>query len=84
MCLLHMADRTVVNTFVGKSFLSTYSFLNGAIAGLFVVDAYMKNAETDAVLQRIYAGSDLLREDNPFSIKRELLLGTGLRMLCSL
>jgi hypothetical protein len=54
-----LVDRTVSSTYMGRSQWSTGAYLNGDIAGVFVVDEYLSTAATSAIADLMMQGVDL-------------------------
>ncbi len=53
-----LVDRTVSSTYMGKSWWAN-DYLNGDIAGVFVVDEYLSIAATSAIADLMKQGVDL-------------------------
>jgi hypothetical protein len=52
-------DRTVSGTYIGKSWWSADAYLNGDMAGVFVVDEYLSTDATSAIADAMARGEDL-------------------------
>jgi len=59
-CDFVVADRSVLNTYVGKSNWPSQSYLNGTITDLYAVDVLLSEEEIMEVIGNMYTGNDTL------------------------
>jgi len=60
-CTFAIGDRTVTNTFVGKSHWASDAYSNVAVAGLYAVDAALSDPEIVQIINNMYNANDVLQ-----------------------